>query len=800
MAADRGGTAIGRLEYQRRPEVASMPVRLAPRPVFLAGREGLLAELDARLAGGPGRPGPRVAVLCGLGGAGKTCVAVEYAHRHLAEVGVCWQFPAEDREVLAAEFGVLAAQLGAREVVDPRDPVASVHGVLARQQAGWLVVFDNAPDRAAVEPFVPPAGPGRVLITTQNQHWPPGQALDVPVLDVGVAADFLVNRTGDPDRAAARVLAAELGGLPLALEQAAAYMQATGTTLARYLPLFRDRQADLLARGEASGHPADVAATLGLALSRLAEDAPPAAGLVRLLAYLAPEPVPLNLLLTDEQAAGLLGPEVAAEVGQLLGDPVAAGDAMTALRRYSVVTPAGDGLVLVHRMVQAITRAQLTAEEAGPWGQAATALVELAVPADPELPAAWPVGAVLLPHARAVLDLTSGGMWQIARYLGFSGSYPAARDLSQLIADAYAEDAAYGAEHPETLAARRDLAGWTGRAGDAAGARDQLAALLPIHERIQGPEHPDTLVVRHELAVWTGEAGDAAGARDQYAALLPVRERVLGPGHPHTLAARNNLARWTGEAGDAAGARDQYAALLPVRERVLGPGHPDTLRTRNNLAHWTGEAGGAAGARDQLAALLPVREQALGPEHPNTLATRANLALWTGEAGDAAGARDQCAALLPVRERVLGPEHPDTLTTRHQLARRTGEAGDAAGARDQFAALLPIRERVQGPQHPDTLAARNQLARWTGEAGDAAGARDQCAALLPIRERVQGPEHPDTLATRANLAYWSGKTEEAAPDPQLTQQLAGRTGRTLPPATRQKRMVHEQATDKPCPD
>ena len=436
MAADRGGTAIGRLEYQRRPEVASMPVRLPPRPVFLAGREGLLAELDARLAGGPGRPGPRVAVLYGLGGAGKTSVAVEYAHRHLAEVGVCWQFPAEDREVLAAEFGVLAAQLGAREVVDPRDPVASVHGVLARAQAGWLVVFDNAPDRAAVERFVPPAGPGRVLITTQNQHWPPGQAMDVPVLDVEVAADFLVNRTGDPDRAAARVLAAELGGLPLALEQAAAYMQATGTTLARYLPLFRDRQADLLARGEASGHPADVAATLGLALSRLAEDAPPAAGLVRLLAFLAPEPVPLNLLLTDEQAAGLLGPEVAAEVGPVLGDPVAAGDAMTALRRYSLVTPAGDGVVLVHRMVQAITRAQLSAEEAGLWGQAAAALVELAVPADPELPASWPVGAVLLPHARAVLDLTSGGMWQIARYLGFSGSYPAARDLSQLIADA----------------------------------------------------------------------------------------------------------------------------------------------------------------------------------------------------------------------------------------------------------------------------------------------------------------------------------------------------------------------------
>ena len=118
-----------------------------------------------------------------------------------------------------------------------------------------------------------------MLITTQNQHWPPGQALDVPVLGPQVAADFLVNRTGDPDWASARELAAELGGLPLALEQAAAYLQATGAALASYLSLFRYRQADLLSRGEASGHPADVAATLGLALSRLAGEAPAAAGL-----------------------------------------------------------------------------------------------------------------------------------------------------------------------------------------------------------------------------------------------------------------------------------------------------------------------------------------------------------------------------------------------------------------------------------------------------------------------------------------------------------------------------------------
>jgi hypothetical protein len=709
------------LVYQWRPEAAGLPLRLAPRPVFLAGREALLAEIDARLVAGRERAGPRVAVLCGLPGAGKTSVAVEYAYRQLDEVGVCWQFAAGDSAVLAAQFAALAAQLGARDLADARDPMAAVHAILARAGSGWLVVFDNAPDLAAVEAFLPSAGPGRVLVTSQSQHWPAGWATQVPVLDPGTAAQFLTARTGDTDRGAALELAKELGGLPLALEQAAAYMQATFTPLARYLPLFRARQADLLARGEAAGHREHTAATLGLALARLGRDAPAGAAVMRLLAFLAPEPVPLSLLLAREHVAPQVGAESAKAVWPLLGDPVAAADAVAALRRYSLAASAGDGLVQVHRLVQAVTRAKLTSREADQWQHVAAAVVEAAIPADPQLPEAWPTYAVLLPHARVVLDLTSGGMSRIARYLGYSGSYQVARDLFALVAQAHQDNANFGPEHPETLGARANLARWTGEAGDAAGARDQFASLLSARERILGTENPHTLTTRGDLAYWTGEAGNAAGARDQYAALRPIRERVLGPEHPSTLIARGNLAYWTGEAGNAIGAREQYAALLPIAEQVLGREHPDTLGIRNNVAAWTGNAGNAADARDQYAALLPIYERVLGPEHPDTLGARANLARYSGEAGNAADARDQYAALLPIYERVLGPEHPDTLSGCGSLARWTGEAGNAAEARDQFAALLPIRERVLGPEHPSTLATRANLARWTGQ-GKAAGA------------------------------------------------------------------------------
>jgi hypothetical protein len=139
-------------------------------------------------------------------------------------------------------------------------------------------------------------------------------------------------------------------------------------------------------------------------------------------------------------------------------------------------------------------------------------------------------------------------------------------------------------ESTKTLGAQADHAVRSGDAGNAAVARDELAALLPAVEQLFGAEHPDTLATRSERAYWTGQAGDAAAARDQLAALVPVVERVFGAEHADALAVRASLAYWTGRAGDQDAARDELAALLPVVEQVLGPEHPDTRATRDILA------------------------------------------------------------------------------------------------------------------------------------------------------------------------------------------------------------------------
>jgi Tetratricopeptide repeat len=649
--------------------VASQPVRLLPRPALLAGREELLAGLDDRLTGA-GAERPQVVALCGLGGVGKTSVALEYAHRHLAEVGVAWQFACEDPAVLAAGFGELAAQLGARDLLDARDPVASVHGVLAASPGEWLLVFDNAPDWASVAEFLPPAGRGRVLITSRNQNWPPGQGMDVPVLDPEVAAEFLVNRTGDQDRQAALDLAGEFGGLPLALEQAAAYIHAIGGALAGYLAAFRERGADLLARGEPTGYGKTIATTWALAFGRLERDAPEAVGLLRLLACCAPEPVPLHLLL---QTSGTLdtefGADVAPVVQPLLGDPLATGDAVAALRRFSLVRPAGDGLVLVHRLVQAVTLAQMPSSLATQWRQAAAALIDAAIPADTGQPETWAACAALLPHARITWSAASDGKARITDYLLEQGAYVAARDLWREVHGARKQ--ILGPDHVKTLRAWDGVAYCTGRAGDPAEALEQYAAMLPVFERVHGREHLETLIIRQRIAEWTG-AQDPAEARDKFAALVPFIERAQGP--DAALYTRFLLANAIGNAGDPARARDEIAALLPAMERFYDPQHMMRYVPRFNLAVWTGLAGDPAAARDQLASFLPAFEQFFGAESLRTLDLRHNLARWTGEAGDAAGARDQYATLLPVRERVLGPEHPATLDARDNLAYWTTKA------------------------------------------------------------------------------------------------------------------------------
>ena len=569
--------------------MASKPIiRIGPRPAFLVGREELLSDLEAELS--PNRGGELRAVeLCGLGGAGKTSVAVEFARRHLDGYAVVWQFAAQEATTLTAQFGELAALLGARSRGDTGDPVAQVHSMLAVIPGQWLLIFDNVQDEVSVQSVLPPTGNGRILITSQNPHWTFGRVIEVPALDDDVAAAFLQERTGSTDQSAARQLARDLGGLPLALEQACAFMTETGRGISEYLSIFRKRRSDLLQRGEPPDHHGHIVATWSLTFDQIQKGTPLAIGLLRILACFAPDNIPIRVLLRNRpDLARTFSPEVAPLIVPLLEDSLDADDAVAALRRYSLIGAPADGTVSIHRLVQAITLDQITPAQAAAWQQAAASLIRSALPTDPQDPDNWQAFKEQLPHAEVVLPASDSAVTDIANYLGYEGQYILACSLDRKIIQACEQ--VLGTDHPDTLKARAWLATWTGEAGDPATARDMAATLLPVQLRAIGAEHPDTLATRANVAYWTGMAGDAQAARDQFAALVPIRERVLGAEHPDTLTSRGNLARWTGVAGDPAAARDEFAALVPIRERVLGAEHPDTMATRDSLAFWTKEA------------------------------------------------------------------------------------------------------------------------------------------------------------------------------------------------------------------
>ncbi|MGW3345632.1 tetratricopeptide repeat protein [Nonomuraea rubra] len=768
-----GDHASATLQPPRRPLPEVARVRVPPSligvprratPTFV-GRRGAMAALREALEGAAATGVISQAVV-GLGGVGKSELALQYAHRHRLDYDLVWWIDAEGPARIQAGLAALARALAcATDSVAAaqatQDEAATWALAWLSGHPGWLVILDNVEEAADVEPYLARLVHGHVLITTRRDLGWRDLGLTPLRLDVlrrPDSVDLLNDRIGSPPSADSRLLDAladQLGDLPLALTQAGAYIGRTPRmTVGRYLRLLRDTPARMHAAIPAGGDAARVVSQVWrLSHRRMSEVSPLAADLLNVLACYAPDNLPCSVL---DGAGG--------------ADDVAVGEALALLASYSLVTLTADREgraaggepepeVSVHRLVQATTLAQLSDDERQAVRGKAAALIEAALPGDSRALANRPAFRRLLPHARTVLPFDSPGLGRVRDFLVAGGDYGTALAVV-LQVHAQCVDV-LGPEDPGTLRATHDLAYCTGMNGDAVAARDLLAALLPVCERVLGDDHNGTLNTSHELARWTGEAGEWAKARDQYAALLPLEERLLGPDHPNLLVTRYELAYWTGEAGDPAAARDQCAALLSLEERFLGADRPGMLSTRFALARWTGEAGQPAEARDQLAALLPDRERVLGPEHPDTLMTRATLAVWTGYAGDAAAARDHLAAVLPLQERVLGADHPNTLISRHNLAFWTGVLGEAVAARDQFTALLPVRERVRGAEHPDTLITRANLAHWTGYAGNAVAARNQLAALLPAVKRVLGRRHPRFLAVRAYLAHWSQQVGNA---------------------------------------
>ena len=704
------------------------------RQVLASGGTAVVGPTKSVLAGG---------VLAGLGGVGKTQLAAEYARTawSTGELDVLVWVTAGTRSAVVARYAQAALDVLGIEAQDPEQATAAFLAWLEPksepQPCRWLVVLDDIADPANLDGLWPPASPhGRTLATTRRKdaaltgpgrrRIEVGEFTSVDAVDYLTAALAAHDRTEPADHVTA--LAGDLGCLPLALSQAAAYMIDTGKSCATYRSLLANRArtlADLSPDVLPDGQSHTMAAAWSLSVEYADQLRP--AGLARpmlqLAAFLDPNGIPVSVL-TSQPALSHLTNADRGPASTPAANADDADGALRALHRLSLLhdppqtgnTDDSGGVVRVHQIVQRATRDTLPPEQYDRTARtAADALTD-----------AWPdterdSGLVQMLRASAI-TLTACAetalhqpdahpvLFEVGDSLGNSGQVATAIAHYQLLADTTCSY--HGPEHRSTLAALVNLERWRGQTGNPAEAVTVFNDLVDRMVRVLGFDDSHTLAARVMLAQFRRETGDAAGALAAFTDLMDRSKRLLGRNHPTTLMIRCNLAGCRGMTGDAAGAAEAIADLLDRMVRVLGPDHVETLTTRNNLAYFRGEAGDAAGAMAAYADLLTDRLRVLGPDHPNTLITRGNLAYWQGEAGDLARAVAAHADLLTDRLRVLGPDHPDTLTTRNNLARCRGVAGDAAGAVMAFADLLADRLRVLGPDNPHTLTTRSNLTYW----------------------------------------------------------------------------------------
>jgi hypothetical protein len=323
----------------------------ARNPNF-TGRGPDLEQLAGALAGGAA---VTVHSVHGMGGVGKTRLATEYAYAHASDYDLVWWVAAEEPALIPDQFAALAARLGLDPAADPETLQALVHDRL-RSVPGWLLIFDNADQAADIRPWLPavpmpPGVPGHVIITTRRGGFAAmGPVLDLDVIDLPDAVRMLRARVPDLDQDTGELIAEELGRLPLALEQAAAWLDRSQMPGTEYLELLRSRGAELYGRGQVSDRSDTIATLWEISVGRITAENPAAVQLLGVCAYLAPEPVPLDLFTAHAE----LLPE---PLSAAAADPLAFTDAIAVLVDYSLAKRTAAGLQL-HRLVQATIRAR----------------------------------------------------------------------------------------------------------------------------------------------------------------------------------------------------------------------------------------------------------------------------------------------------------------------------------------------------------------------------------------------------------------------------------------------------------
>ncbi|MFE6866932.1 FxSxx-COOH system tetratricopeptide repeat protein [Kitasatospora sp. NPDC057692] len=808
---DSGEFTVSRLPRfpDGRPTVQELPPRL---PTFTGRTRLLEAVRDGFTAGADGAP---VQVLYGIGGVGKSQAAIEYAHRFAAGYDVLWWVPAQQSAVIPQKLAELAPGLGLESDGDVARTARAVLDALSsgRPYRRWLLLFDNAEDPELLDPWLPAAGPdGHVLVTSRDRRWARRHGrTEVEVFDRAESVELVRHFNTGVERADAERIAELLGDLPLAVGQAAAWLQETPMPAATYADLLDETLTDILDRSVRSGSDSGparaveegpnataTAATWRIAGSDLRRINAPAARLLEICGFLGPDAIPIGLLYSPPVTDAIGLPPGTSESDHRL----AVGDILRTVNQFNLARyDQAAGTLVVHRIVQALLREQVgDADRARVRGVAHRALA-LADPGDPDDPHHWPRYAELLPHLRpsgadeSVDPAVRQWIVNSVRYLWQRSLHDAGRELAErvlgrwreigrlgtepdvrvqllrvqlgniqrtlgLTREAYQNDrdafdrltTLRGRDHRDVFPAATSLGADLRHLGRYQAARELDEETLAVARRVLGRDDRRSLMAENNLALSIALAGDFTGAVAIHEDLYPRKLEVFGKRSPYTLSGSVTYGHALSEVGRLHEALPRLDKAVRRSRDVLGEDHDDTLRARRYRSATLRRLGRLPEALVEAEDVHQRLCGRYGPDHPAGAVAAGTLAAVLGVLGDG----EQSVELAEESHRYhrdhLTSGHPAELISAGNLGVAYRRAGRAEEAGPLSGEVLEGLHGVLGERHPWVALARlnraNDLAR-AGAYAEAAVLADEAAALLT--ERL-GPDHPDSLAASANLA------------------------------------------------
>ena len=774
---------------------------------FFTDRASILARISSAFAEKPTNR-TQVLALNGLGGIGKTQIALEYSYRSTDIYHTILWMNASSHEILSTEVSKFADHFSPSERYDEDEQqLFSAFQHWLQEQPTWLLVLDQIADMTLLDLIIPAHSHGHVLLTTRSQATRKrASAVSITSMSIDDSALFLLHRANllppeaSLDQASADIVqealsvALAMDGLPLALDQAGAYLEETGCSPATYLSLYHDQRAVLLSqRGEsADTHPDSVTSTLALAFEQVVKKNTINLELLYLFAFLHPDAIPEELFL---DGADVLMPPLQT----LSTHPLMFYQALADLRSFSLIDRGADRkMQRIHRIVQAVLMDTLTEEQKRQWASQAVRMVNHVFPEvrfD-----TWAECQRYLPQAQHCatlihefqLTLTEGALLleRLGTYCARHAAYAKAETyLSQALHLYESHLQANSSDAAQTL---NSLALLYYQQAQYHKAESLHKRALEIRERVLGPDHPKTAETLHNLAMLYEDLGNYQQTEQLYLRVLSLEERTKDPNHPDIASTLNNLGLTYYQLGNYPQAETMYQRALAIYEQSLSPNHPDIAYTLNGLGALAENQKKYQEAEEFYQRGLVIRQHIFGETHPDIAHSFNKLASIAQARGNYQQAETLYQQALRIGEQVLGPQHPDVALFLNNLALLAYKQHAYKQAEPLYVRSLKIYEQVLGPKSTAVASVLNNLGQLARQTNQNKRAETFLRRALVIREEILGMKHPSTAQSLSNLADLltsQHKNEEAEP---LFQQALAIRLNIFGPAHEDVKRVQEQ--------